>query len=336
MAKKTFVETQGATIAEAIDVGLKQLGVSRPEVALEILDQGSLGVLGIGTRDATVRLTVMNSGYAQEEEESEQIASEEVESVVEEQPAEQETAPEPAPAPKNEDEGDAAPQPPVGIDHPSEEQLQREIEVAEEIVTTLLDKMQLDASVTVELGEKDDRGLQIPVVSIDGSDLGALIGQRGDVLNRLQFLVRSMTSQALEDKSTLVVDVDGFREERIQTLTEVAKKTADKAVNFRRPLALEPMPPHERRIIHMTLRNDDRVTTESKGEGDRRRVRVIPKGVRINSRGGGRGGRGGGYRGGGGRGGGRGGGYRGGRGGGNRGGGGYRGGGGGYRNRYDD
>ncbi|MGB1253013.1 MAG: RNA-binding cell elongation regulator Jag/EloR [Candidatus Promineifilaceae bacterium] len=332
MSKKRFVETQGATIAEAIETGLAQLGVSRQEVALEVIEQGSLGVLGIGKRDATVRLTVMNSGYETEETPA-AVADREPAAVeeVEETPVVQEISAEPArPAAPARVENAGPPTP----YQPSDEQLQREVEVAEEIILTLIEKMELDATVTVEIGEKDDRGLRVPNVEINGSELGALIGQRGDVLNRLQFLVRSMTSQALEDKSTLVLDIDGFREERIQTLIDVAKRTADKAINFRRPLALEPMPPHERRIIHMTLRNDARVTTESKGEGDRRRVRVIPKGVRINSQGRGRGG--GGYRGGGGGGRGRGGGggYRGGGGGGR---GGYRGGGGGggfNRDRY--
>ena len=312
MSKTNVVETQGGTIAEAIQVGLSELGVARSEVALEIIDEGSRGVLGIGKRDAIVRLTVMGM-VAPQTESVDPEPEKPVEAI--------------APAAKLVS-AEAPPAKPTTLQL-TDEELQREAEVAEEIITTLLEKMQIDATVIVEIGEKDDRDLRVPTVTIEGDDLDALIGQRGDVLNRFQFLVRSMTSQKLEDKSTLVIDIDGFREERTQTLMGVARKTADKAVNFRRPLALEPMPPHERRIIHMTLRNDDRVTTESKGEGDRRRVRVIPKGVRINSqRGGGRGG----YRGGGNRGGG---GYR---GGGNRGG--YRGGGnrGGYndRNRYND
>lgn len=324
MAQKTVVETQGATIAEAIAVGLDELGVERSEVALEVLDEGSRGVLGIGKRDAIVRLTIMSAeARAQRAKEAAaQAAAEKAAAAEAATAAEESTAPPVTSKPKaaeskkqeaddNEDDDDR-----IARLQLTDEELQREAEVAEDIVKSLIDRMQIDATVTVEIGEKDDRDLRVPQVSIDGDDLSALIGHRGDVLNRLQFLVRSMTSQRLQDKSTLVIDIDNFRETRIQTLVDVAKKTADKAVNFRRPLALEPMPPHERRIIHMTLRDDDRVTTESKGEGDRRRVRVIPKGVRISSNRGGRGG------------------YRGGGRGGNRGGrGGYRG---GNRNRYDN
>ena len=276
MSKLLSAESAGETLEAAIQAGLAELGVERTNVKIDVIEEGSRGVLGLGQKDAKVRLTVLDEEKAVEVEEEPEPEPEpvaEVEEAVEEDSAEDE---------EENDEAEPAPPAPVKAssngngddEHPS---LEQAVEVSGHFVSTLLEMMGIEASVEVIVSEIDDFGEQIPVVKVVGDDLKILIGHRGKVLNDFQFLARSMASQKLEGRTTFVVDVDGYREKRTDTLVELARRTADKVVKARRPVALNPMPPHERRVIHMALRNDNRVSTSSKGEGKRRRVRVVPK-----------------------------------------------------------
>jgi spoIIIJ-associated protein len=86
-----------------------------------------------------------------------------------------------------------------------------------------------------------------------------------------------MVSHRLHSRVDFVIDVQGYRQRRQQALTSLANRMAKKAIQQGRPIGLEPMPPNERRIIHIALRDSDEVYTESAGEGDRRKVRIIPK-----------------------------------------------------------
>ena len=256
------IEAQGRDVETAVEVGLAELGADRADVIIEVIDEGSRGLLGIGSREAVVRLKRMMP------------------------------AGEPAAAPppvKQEPEAEAVPtavlstppSPPATTPVPSAvaavtESTQKEVAV--EMVQTLLDKMQISATVATSLSEPDDlTGEQIDVIEINGDDLGVLIGPRGDTLNTLQFLVRLMVSHRLRERVNFVLDVQGYRQRRQQALASLANRMAKKAVQRGRPIGLEPMPPHERRIIHMTLRERDDVYTESSGEGSRRKVRIFPK-----------------------------------------------------------
>lgn len=266
------VEVTGETIEEAIQAGLEQLGVARTDVAINVIDEGSRGVLGIGKRDAIVELSVLDG----------------TETVVET------TAPESKVTPQVETNDDGL---------LIEPELEQEAEIALDIVTTLMDMMGMDVDVKAEISEKDDLNMRVVTVNVEGDDAPRLIGEDGQVLNALQFIARSMASQQIEDRTGFVIDIDGYRERRTQELIKIAEETGKKVMEFSRPISLEPMPPHERRIIHMTLREHPDVKTESKGDGDRRRVRVMPEGwvdrhLREDRRGGGyRRNSGGGYRG---------------------------------------
>ena len=107
--------------------------------------------------------------------------------------------------------------------------------------------------------------------------MGALIGPRGETLNAIQYISRLMVGNQMQQRATFVVDIEGYRSRRQQALARLTERMAKKVVNRRRPVSLEPMPPHERRIIHMTLRDNDEVYTQRSGEGKRRKVRILPK-----------------------------------------------------------
>jgi spoIIIJ-associated protein len=262
------IETKGSDVEAAIQAGLAKLGLSRDEVEIEILDQGSKGLLGIGARNAQVRLTAN----------------------VVEAPVIPEPEPEPEPEPVVASEPEPTPEPepppapvktavvPVVDDEETIAARETERETAVEIVSTLLEKMHVDATLTTSLSEPDDvTGRIINVLEIHGDDLSTLIGPRGDTLNALQYISRLMVGHQLRTRAGFVIDVEGYRQRREQALARLADRMARKVAKQKRAMSLEPMPPHERRIIHMTLRDDKYVYTESAGEGNRRKVRIIPK-----------------------------------------------------------
>ncbi|MFZ1398312.1 MAG: RNA-binding cell elongation regulator Jag/EloR, partial [Candidatus Promineifilaceae bacterium] len=153
-----------------------------------------------------------------------------------------------------------------------------EKKMAEEVIATLLNKLGVDAQIDTSTSEPDDlTGRKVNVIDIEGEDLGVLIGPRGETLNAMQYLTRLMVGNQLQRRASFVVDVEGYRKRRQQALARLAERMAKKVVARRRPVSLEPMPPHERRIIHMTLRDNEEVYTQSSGEGNRRKVRILPK-----------------------------------------------------------
>ena len=125
-----------------------------------------------------------------------------------------------------------------------------------------------------EADEKGDRSL---VLNIIGDDLGVLIGRQNETLSALEFITRLMTNQQTHSRTGFIVDVNGYRAKRAESLRRLALRMADQVSQTGRMVALEPMPPAERRIVHLALRDHPSVTTQSVGEGDCRKVTVIPK-----------------------------------------------------------
>ncbi|MCW2278278.1 RNA-binding cell elongation regulator Jag/EloR [Heliophilum fasciatum] len=129
--------------------------------------------------------------------------------------------------------------------------------------------------VTAEIQtEWRDKNLLIQFV---GDDLGILIGRRGDTLDALQYLTNLVVNRALDGHVRIVLDVENYRQRREETLVRLAKRLADKAKRTGTRVVLEPMSPQERRIIHTTLQEDDRISTHSEGEDPFRKVVIIPK-----------------------------------------------------------
>jgi spoIIIJ-associated protein len=160
----------------------------------------------------------------------------------------------------------------------SEEASVEEGETALEIVNSLLSRMKVEAETSSRLSEPDDMtGERRWVIDIEGRDLGVLIGPRGETLNALQYVSRLMTGHTLHQRPNFIVDIEGYRSRREQALARLAERMAKKVETRGKALSLEPMPPNERRIIHMTLRNHDKVITQSQGEGSRRQVRIMLK-----------------------------------------------------------
>jgi spoIIIJ-associated protein len=152
------------------------------------------------------------------------------------------------------------------------------LRVARQSLAELLDKMKVKAEVRASWGAPEEPGEAPPLLlDVQGNDLGLLIGRKGETLAALQYIVRLIISKELNQAVSLAVDVEGYRQRREQQLRRMAQRLAEQAVQRGRTMTLEPMPANERRIIHLELRDHPAVRTESVGEGDRRKVTIIPK-----------------------------------------------------------
>jgi spoIIIJ-associated protein len=238
--KKTTLEVIAPSVDEAVEKGLDQLGLPRDAVDVEILDEGQGGFLGIGNRQVRIRMTLMDQVDENKQE---------VETVdFEEEPEE------------------------------FADEFEKAKYKALRIVKTLLAKMKVKASVSARIMEpEDDHDEQMVIVEITGKDLSILIGRRAETLNALQYITSLMLNQQLDHWMPLIIDVQGYRFRRERQLRQMARRAADQVVATSRKQVLEPMPPNERRIIHIELRYHPFVTTESVGEEPTRKITIFLK-----------------------------------------------------------
>lgn len=143
---------------------------------------------------------------------------------------------------------------------------------AKEVVQHLLRRMRLNATVVLRPSTPQSP----PALDIRGDDLGLLIGRRGETLGALQFLTNLILHKRLRRRVRVMVDVGGYRLRREQALRDMAQRMAERAWRAQQPVTLEPMPPNERRIVHLALAEHPHVTTQSIGEEGERRVVIMP------------------------------------------------------------
>jgi spoIIIJ-associated protein len=255
-SQRATLEIIAPTVNEAIEKGLGELKLPRDAVEIEILDEGSRGLFGLGSHQARVRLIVKSDQTETTESDIMlDLNDEPFPEAVEEEPELK----------------------PIRIP-PANAKEQIPLHVSQETVSELLAKMHVQAQVKASYGEVDDvRGIRAILVDVTGKDLSVLIGKRSETLNALQYIARLIVSKELGENVTLVIDVEGYRTRRERQLRQLAHRIAEQAVKTGRKQVLEPMPPNERRIIHMELRDDEHVTTESFGEEPHRKVTIIPK-----------------------------------------------------------
>jgi spoIIIJ-associated protein len=153
-------------------------------------------------------------------------------------------------------------------------------EAAKKVLETLLDLMDIPASVTLsaEFTVQDEEGKTSSVgLNIEGDDLGILIGRRGQTLASLQHVVRLILTHQMQEKMPMVIDVEGYKRRRCEGLRSLAKRLAEQVRTRKMPFTMEPMPAFDRRIIHLALADHPDVTTESTGVGEARKVVILPR-----------------------------------------------------------
>lgn len=341
MTTPTSIEVTGSDIETAIEKGVAQLGVPRDAVMVEILEEPQRRILGLGGRDARVRLTVIRAPQTPNPSDLPPARSAFAPSA----PTRSSGMPLSLPDTYDEDEpqppqlnqptrdprgsrtgtgssggsrgssrGDdrrpgqandsraesrgggynrspdrpTTPRPYADLDEEFPEmahvpssttptELAEDATVSAEVLRELLTRMQIRATVDPRQSETTPDEPQHWILEITGSDLGLLIGRRGETLAALQYITRLIASRKLGRRANIVIDVEGYKARRETMLRRLAKRMAEQAIQRGRTVTLEPMPPHERRIIHLTLRQIPGVTTESTGEGDHRKVTIVPK-----------------------------------------------------------
>jgi spoIIIJ-associated protein len=145
------------------------------------------------------------------------------------------------------------------------------VSMAQDILSNILKRMDLDAEIK-DIKESSNR----VYIEIASSQSGLIIGKQGKTLESLQFLLNLIVSNKTGSDKKIILDIQAYREKREKALRRLSKEIAYKVINSGKPCTLEPMNPFERRLIHLTLQNDSRVTTKSEGEGIFRKVKVFP------------------------------------------------------------
>jgi spoIIIJ-associated protein len=258
MNEKPTLEIIAPTVEEALAQGLAQLGLPAEAISMEVLDAGSKGLFGLGGRQVRVRLTVKS------EQESATPA-----------PA---STPDRKPAPASVKKSRPEPKEPVPAPAPEDKGEPDELlNLAEETVSKLLYHMNMEAQVSAHYQESDREDRRTIHVDVRGDDLSILIGRRSETLNAFQYVASLMVGKEVQQWVQLVVDVEGYRSRRESQLRRMARRMAEQALKTGRRQVLEPMSSNERRIIHLELRENPAVTTESVGEDPHRKVTIIPK-----------------------------------------------------------
>ena len=239
----------GRTVEEALTTATVELGVTSDRLDYEVIEKGSTGFLGLGSKNAVIRVRI-------KEEEPQSWAS------VEQQAAERasmETAQEAG-----------------GRDAKRDESPVDEAEVrrcAESFLSSVFEAMGIEVKLELEYDD-EDRSLSI---NMSGSEMGIIIGKRGQTLDSLQYLTNLAINRRLDSYVRVKMDTEDYRKRRKATLENLARNVAYKVKRTRRSVSLEPMNPYERRVIHYALQHDSYVTTYSEGEEPFRHVVVALK-----------------------------------------------------------
>jgi len=290
------IEASGKSVDEAVQQALARLGKQRDEVEITILQEPARGTFGLGSREARVRVAVRPSSAVITPEMADAILGPDSAFAEEEAYEEEDEDVDEYEEEFDEDELEEEVQflTPVGkveiIDHtPTDTDLasngavegemqevetpsREDVEITVDVLQHILHYMNIRAAVQV----RSTNPLTLNIQGIN-ENLGLLIGRRGETLAALQLLVSLIVGHRTKHRMRIIVDAENYRERREENLRSLALRVAQQVRNYRRSIALEAMPPHERRIVHIALADSKDISTESIGEGEARRVVISLK-----------------------------------------------------------
>ena len=270
------IRVSAKTVDDAITEALIQLGVTSDRLEYEVIEKGSAGFLGIGMKQAVIE------ARRKPEPKEEKVEEPVVEEPVKAEPKKVEAVqPQKAAAEKKADEPQKAAFEKV-VEKEVKEEVKKEtklvevqpqtIEVVEDFLKNTMKAMDMEVELKAEIDQ--DGAL---CVDMSGEHMGILIGKRGQTLDSLQYLANRVANKHQEGYVRVKLDTENYRARREETLRHLAKNIAHKVKRNRRPVALEPMNPYERRIIHSALQSDPYVMTHSEGEEPFRKVVITLK-----------------------------------------------------------
>jgi spoIIIJ-associated protein len=239
-------EFEGKTTEEAIENASRQLNLPVEELDIDIIEPGSAGIFGLVGKKAKIKVNVKS-----------------------EKPSDEESglSPDEESGLRSDEESGLSPDEESGLSSDEENGLS----TAKETLENILERIPVDSTVNAE---HTDGKIALTIV---GDKSGLLIGRRGKTLDALQFIVNRAVNKTLEKKIRVVVDSENYRQRRRESLTQMALKIGDKAKRIMKPISTNPMNPHDRRIVHLALKEDEKLDTRSRGEGLLKKVVIIPK-----------------------------------------------------------
>ena len=253
-----WIETTGKTERDALNKALKELGLEEDDISIEVITRAKTGFLGIGSCPAKIRVTY------EVPDEPAPVAEEPAPTVEPEAPAEPMPAAESAPAPTAEPVEAPVEAPVMEADPERKEKI-------ETFLTGLLERLEVPAEIKLQVNEAG-----IYQVELVGKNLGALLGRRGETLDAIQQLTNYAVNRGQSKRIRIHIDAENYRAKREESLQRLARKTAGKALKYRRNMMLEPMNAYERHVIHAALQSyNPAISTYSTGTEPNRRIVVV-------------------------------------------------------------
>ena len=247
------VTVSAKTVEDALTEASIELGLASTEIDYEVIEKGSAGFLGIGAKQAVI--TAWKK--VEEKQKKPEKKIEKVQEKVEKKPVEVQEVKEEVEVSENEKEEKLAEVEP------------QTKEACEKFLKDVLKSMDMEVTLTSEIDEDGALG-----ITMEGENMGILIGKRGQTLDSLQYLTNRVANKMQSGYVRVKLDTENYRARRKETLENLAKNIAHKVKRTKRAVSLEPMNPYERRIIHSALQGDKYISTHSEGEEPYRRVVV--------------------------------------------------------------
>ena len=266
-----YITVSAKTLDDAITEALVQLGVTSDRLDYIVVEKGSEGFLGIGRKQAVIKARIKR----EEKPVEETVEESKVETPVKEEvKPEKKTEKKPAKEHSHTKKNVREEKPEVKSEPKKEVELAKvepqTIETCEKFIYDVMNAMGMD-DVKVTSVVDEEGALSI---NMEGSNMGILIGKRGQTLDSLQYLTNRVANKMQDGYVRVKLDTEDYRRRRKETLENLAKNIASKVKRTRKTVSLEPMNPYERRIIHSALQSDPAVSTHSEGEEPYRRVVV--------------------------------------------------------------
>ena len=264
------MEIEGKSIDEAIENACSAFQVPREKLNIEIISEGSPGFLGIGAKKALIRANLLTIDMMLDAPFTRPVVRPKTHQppVHTSEPAAKRKS---VRVPEAQDKTAISPAPttrPVlsmtgGDGEPAKEKAKR-------ILDGILTRMQIDSPVAVEETE------EAIILNIKGDGSGLLIGKRGQNLDAIQYIVNKAVHHSVNGHKMIVIDTEDYRERREESLVAMAMKLGEKVKKTRKPVTVGHMNAHDRRIIHLAIQNDATLTTKSRGEGEYRKILILP------------------------------------------------------------
>lgn len=258
------IEIEGKNIDEAIQNACNQFNAPREKLNIEIISEGTSGFLGFGAKKAKIKASLMQFDMSLDDSPTEPIKKPTKPGrgrEVKKSEAKPKAAP---PAP---------PTPPTNLKTPAKapEEANGDIALkAKTLLDGILTRMDLSYPITVEETEEAVN------LKIEGDGGGLLIGRRGQNLDAIQYIITKALNKAGNERKIISVDIEEYRQKRESSLIALAEKLGDKVKKSRKPVTVDHMNARDRRIIHLALQNDESLVTKSRGEGEYKKIVIMP------------------------------------------------------------